>query len=142
METSASASETAHALPSNTYKRHDKQTSTPALKSWSNGTRHDQPKRRKPTSTKATPLRIHTTCLNPDPNFTSKKNTFESRKQSQMRYAPTQPLAHMAIIDSLPTTTTAHSTKPTDHLQDNMMNNQNFIFSGELHTHSLTASPT
>ena len=74
-------------------------------------------------------LRSHTTCLKPDPNFTaSKKKTLESRKQNQMCYVLTKPLAQMAIIASLATTSIAHSTKPTDKLQDHLMDNQNFIF--------------
>ena len=74
-------------------------------------------------------LRSHTTCLKPDPNFTaSKKKTLESRKQSQMRYALTKPLAQMAMFASLATTTTAHSIEHTDNFQDHLMDNQNFIF--------------
>ena len=71
--------------------------------------RHDKAKRSKPASAKATKPRNM-----PEANFTaSKKKTLESRKQSQMRYALTKPLAQMAMIASLATTTTAHSTEPT-----------------------------
>ena len=51
--------------------------------------------------------------LRPEPNFTaSKKKTLENRRQSQMRYAPTKPLGHLAMLAA---TTTAHSTEARQH---------------------------
>ena len=73
-------------------------------------------------------LRSHITCRRPDPNFTAaKKKTVEQRKSSQMRYAVTKPTAQLALLASLATTTTAHSTNLTEPPTDNM-DYQNFTF--------------